>query len=62
MKRRIEAGTDIAMIGAWDASQNDTKLAGVGFKKLEQSLEADCAAARLFLLHTGGDGGGPVDV
>lgn len=62
MKNRIEAGTDIAMIGAWDASRNDSALAGMGSKKLLQSLEADCAAARLFLLHTGGDGGGPVDV
>lgn len=62
MKTRIEAGTDIAMIGAWDASRNDTGLAGLGSKKLLQSLQADCAAAGLFLLHTGGDGGGPVDV
>jgi hypothetical protein len=62
MKTRIEAGTDIAMIGAWDASQNDTGLAGLTGKKLAQLLEADCAAARLFLLRTGGDGGGPVGV
>jgi len=62
MKTRIEAGTDIAMIGAWDASRNDTGLAGLSGKKLVQSLEADCAAAQLFLLYTGGDGGGPVDV
>lgn len=62
MKTRIETGTDIAMIGAWDASRNDTALAGLWGKKLEQALEADCTAARLFLLRTGGDGGGPVDV
>jgi hypothetical protein len=62
MKTRIDAGTDIAMIGVWDASQNDTALAGMGSTNLLQSLETDCATARLFLLHTGGDDGGPVDV
>lgn len=58
MKTRIEAGTDIAMIGAWDASRNDTGLAGVSGKRLMQSLEEDCATAHLFLLRTGADGGG----
>ena len=62
MKTRIDAGTDIAMIGVWDAGRNDSALAGTFGRKLEQMLEQDCAAAHLFLLRTGGDGGGPVDV
>jgi hypothetical protein len=62
MKTRIEAGTDIAMIGAWDAIRNDAGLAGVSGGKLDPLLKADCAAAHLFLLRTGADGGGPVDV
>ncbi|HXI68904.1 MAG TPA: hypothetical protein VNN22_00955 [Verrucomicrobiae bacterium] len=62
MKTRIEAGTDIAMIGAWDAGRNDAALAGVSGKKLDQVLEEDCTAGNLFLLRTGADGGGPVDV
>lgn len=62
MKTRIEAGTDIAMIGAWDAGWNDAALAGVSGKKFNRVLEADCTAGNLFLLRTGADGGGPVDV
>jgi hypothetical protein len=62
MKARIEAGTDMAMIGAWDAGRNDAGLADVSGRKLEQFLEQECAAARLFLIRTDADGGGPVDV
>lgn len=62
MKQRVNAGTDVAMIGAWDASRNDGALSGVWGKSLEKTLEADAAAGHLFLIHMGGDGGGPIDV
>ncbi len=50
------------MIGAWDASRNDGTLSGVWGKSLDKTLEADAAAGHLFLIHTGGDGGAPIDV
>ena len=59
--KRIDAGTDVAMIGAWDAARDDAPLNGVG-GHLADVLERDVAQAHLFLIHTGGDGGGPVDV
>lgn len=62
MKTRIEAGTDIAKIGAWDASRNDAAIARVSIKKLEQTWEEDCSTGNLFLIRTGADGGGPIDV
>src|SRR5512133_1821196 len=45
MKARVDAGTDVAMIGAWDADRG-----------------ADAEQGHIFVLHTGADGGGPVDV
>lgn len=58
MKTRIEAGTDIATLGVWDAelqkrSNIDRSLA---------ALDREATQANLFLIRTGGDGGGPVDV
>ena len=60
MKARIDAGTDIALIGLWDA-QRGASPPSAG-EKASDALEADAAAAHVFLVHTGGDGGGPVDV
>jgi len=60
VKQRVEAGTDAAMIGAWDASLNAQPMADAADQR--SLLEADAANGRLFLLETGGDGGGPVDV
>ena len=61
MIRRIDAGTDVAMLGAWDAARDDVPLNGDA-GALADVLERDAADAHLFLIHTGGDGGGPVDV
>jgi hypothetical protein len=59
MKARIDdAATDIAAVGAWDAALQRDVLAGPSSKVLEE----EAAQARLFLIWTGGDGGGPVDV
>lgn len=62
MKTRVEAGTDIAMIGAWDAARNDSTLAGAWGKNLDQVLEHDSAVGHLFVIRTGADGGGPIEV
>jgi hypothetical protein len=62
MKTRIDAGTDVAMIGAWDRSRNDCVLGNVPFKEIMRALNEDAQAGHLFLIHTGADGGGPIDV
>lgn len=62
MRKRIEAGTDIAMIGAWDISRNAVVLTENWGRKYEDALERDTRAGHLFLIHLGGDGGGPIDV
>jgi len=62
VKSRTDAGTDIAMIGAWDAQCDTTPFTAPERKHLAQSLERDAGAGHLFLVHTGADGGGPVDV
>lgn len=60
-KFRIDAGTDIAMIGAWDASQSDP-FTDTSPGAFSQALERDAAEGRLLLIHTGADGGGPIDL
>jgi hypothetical protein len=62
MKVRIDAGSDIAMIGAWDAGRNDSVLTNATGKTLDEALEQDSTAGDVFVIHLGGDGGGPIDV
>src|SRR5260221_12587956 len=62
MRTRIEAGTDIAMIGAWDAGRDDGEPAKLSGKKFQAALNSDAEAGQLFFIQTGADGGGPVDV
>ena len=62
LKTRVDAGTDVAMIGAWDTSRNDSVLVRVPFKQIMNTLHEDVEAGHLFLIHTGADGGGPIDV
>lgn len=62
MKARVEAGTDVAKIGAWDASRNEAVAAKHWGKEWDSILEEDTARGDLFLIYTGADGGGPVDV
>ena len=50
------------MIGAWDASRNDMAFANAPFKQIMATLHEDAQAGHLFLIHTGADGGGPIDV
>jgi hypothetical protein len=60
MKSRIQVGTDVAMIGAWDKGVAD--LSVTKHEGLHKSLEQDAAAGILFLVNTGADCGGAVDV
>src|SRR5688500_18367528 len=62
MKARVDAGTDVAMIGAWDAGQNASPFTAAERADHLKALERDASEGRLFLIHTGADGGGPVDV
>ena len=62
MKARFDAGTGVAMIGAWDAARGAEPFSAEEYRQLSETLDADAAAGRIFVLHTGADGGGPVDV
>ena len=61
MRARFDAGTDVAMIGAWDLDRNAQPFTAEEFKRLTDTLDADAEQGHLFVLHTGSDGGGPVD-
>ena len=62
MKARFDAGTDVAMIGAWDLGTNAQPFTAEEYRQLTDTLDADAERGHLFVLHTGADGGGPVDV
>lgn len=62
MKARVDAGTDVAMIGAWDALRNERPFSAAETKRVSETLEADAAEGHLFLLRTGADGGGAIDL
>jgi hypothetical protein len=62
MKTRVDAATDVAMIGAWDAGQHALPFTAAEFAEHLRALERDASEGRLFLIHTGADGGGPIDV
>lgn len=62
MKARFDAGTDVAMIGAWDAQRGAQPFSPEESKRLSDTLDADASRGDLFVLHTHADGGGPVDV
>lgn len=62
MRARVEAGTDVALLGAWDAGRDAEPFTRDMFRELAAWLEKDAQNGHLFLIHTGADGGGPVDV
>ena len=62
MKERFDAGSDVAMIGAWDAERGAQAFTAEERKRLSEALDADANAGHIFVLHTGADGAGPVDV
>ncbi len=62
MKARFDAGTDVAMIGAWDLGRDTQPFTPDEYRRLTDTLDSDAEQGHLFVLHTGADGGGPVDV
>jgi hypothetical protein len=62
MKARFDAGTDVAMIGAWDLDRDAQPFSPEEYRRLSDTLDGDAEQGHLFVLHTGADGGGPVDV
>lgn len=62
MQARFDAGTDVAMIGAWDADRGAQPFSAEEFERLSDTLDADAAHGHIVVLHTGADGGAPVDV
>jgi hypothetical protein len=62
VKARFDAGTDVAMIGAWDAQRGAQPFTAEENKALSNTLDAEADGGHIFVLHTGADGGGPVDV
>jgi hypothetical protein len=59
---RFDVGTDVATLGAWDASRGAQVATAAERKSWSETLEADVEAGRVFLISTGGDGGGALDV
>src|SRR5687767_5600663 len=62
MHRRVDAGTDIAMVGAWDQSRQAPEVCHANPPLEASLLESDAKEGHLFVIHTGADGGGPIDV
>jgi hypothetical protein len=62
MRARFDAVTDVAMIGAWDAHRGAEPFTAEESKRLSETLDAEATAGHLFVVNTGADGGGPVDV
>src|SRR3982751_5064417 len=62
MKARFDAGTDVAMIGAWDAQRGAQPVTAEEYRRLSDTLDADADAGHIFVLHTRADGGGQVDL
>lgn len=61
-KQRIDAGTDAALLGAWDLSRDDVLFSKEEVKYLHKSLASDSGKGHLFFIQTGADCGGPIDV
>jgi hypothetical protein len=62
MKARFDAGTDVAMIGAWDAQRGGQPFSTEEYERLSDTLDAEADGGHVFVLRTHADGGGPIDV
>lgn len=56
MIHRTAIGTDIAMLGLWDAQHARRELKELDYEEMEQALQADAKGGRLFYVKTGSDG------
>jgi hypothetical protein len=61
MKARVDAGTDVAMLAAWDASLQNESLR-IPPTKAQTVMQAEAVSARAFVIETGSDGGGDVEI
>ena len=50
------------MLGAWDRTRNEKPMEKQWGKEFDQNLETDSNAGEVFVIHTGADCGGPIDV
>jgi len=62
MHIRLDAGTDIGMIGAWDGDRSASPFSKRRARELDQVVKADASEGHLFVVYTGADGGGPLDI
>ena len=62
MKFETEAGTDIAMIGIWDADVPVGELRKIPYKRLMEELSKDGHDGKILRVDTGADGGYPICV
>jgi hypothetical protein len=59
---RIDAGPDVAMVGAWDEARNANTLLDLPYKQYIATLASDAELGHLFMIQLGGEWGGPIDV
>lgn len=62
LKARFHAGTDVGMIGVWDAVRGAEPFLPNELTQLSESLDAEANAGHLFVVRTDGNGVTPVDV
>ncbi len=62
MRKRIEAGTDIAMIGVWDPAHERPDLKTARSADFEAGLETEARAGRLFYVQLWSDGSYDIDL
>jgi hypothetical protein len=63
MHKRLEVGTDIAMIGIWDVAHARPDLKQLlGSASFDPEIRSDAIQGRLFLVYPGGDGSWDIEV
>ena len=60
--KRLYAGTDIAMIGAWDSNSNQNLPSETAASKIDEIIEKASSERSLFYINTGADGGGYIHI
>lgn len=62
MRRRVEVGTDVALLGAWDESCGVVDFKSLSMTQASDLLDADANSGKLFLMELGADWGGGAEV
>ena len=60
MKARFDAGTDVGMIGVWDAERGAQPFTPQERKRLSETLDVEASQGHICVVHTRADGAGPV--